>query len=286
MINIFTASNDKYYPRLKVFTDSLLKKNRGDFSITVLYSSLSDENIKKYEQFAKKNNFECRFIKADNSRLKGYKLIHQITEETYYRFMFLDIFPDEDRAVWMDIDTVVMDSLKPFYEMDFADNYVIACPGNNEKKHLERLGLDTGGCYFNAGVILFNLKKIRNDFEKNFLFDTYEKNEDKIWFSDQDVMNIAFAGKIKRIDDRKYNYIVMSEQKIDWEKYRDIKKNVAVIHYVRHIKPWQIYFDGKIKYIYLKAMVKSYPFNALFTAIAGELYRFKPNKKTLNNSER
>ena len=286
MINIFTASNDKYYPRLKVFTDSLLKTNRGDFNITVLYSSLSEENIRKYKKFAQKNNFECRFVKADNSRLKGYKLIHQITEETYYRFMFTDVFPVEDRAVWMDIDTVVLDSLSPFYETDFEDNYVVACPGNNEKKHLERLGLDTDGCYFNAGVILFNLKKIRNDFEKNFLFDTYEKNEEKIWFSDQDVMNIAFAGKIKRIDDRKYNYIVMSEQNISRKKYKEIKKNVAVVHYVRHIKPWQVYFSGKIRYIYLKEMLTSYPCKAIFTAIAGELYRFKPHKKTLNNSER
>ena len=99
-------------------------------------------------------------------------------------------------------------------------------------------------------------------------------------------MNIAFAGKIKRIDDRKYNYIVMSEQKIDCKKYREIKKNVSVLHYVRHIKPWQIHFDGKVRYIYLKAMLKSYPLKALLILVGGELYRFKPNKKTLSNSER
>jgi len=286
MINIFTASNDKYYPRLKTFSDSLLKTNGGEFNITVLYTDLSDENIKKYEKFARKNNFDCRFIKADNSRLKNYKLIHQITEETYYRFLFTDIFPEEDRAMWMDIDTVVIQSLAPFYNCDFEDNYIAACPGNNERKHLARLGLDTNGCYFNAGVILFNLKKIREDFSNDFLFDVYEKNEEKIWFSDQDVLNIAFAGKVKRFDDRKYNYIVMSEQKIDRKKYSEIKKNVAVLHYVRHIKPWQVYFSGKIRYIYIKEMLKSYPFNALFVVLAGELYRFKPNKKTLNNSER
>ena len=78
----------------------------------------------------------------------------------------------------------------------------------------------------------------------------------------------------------------MSEQKIDIKKYREKKKNVAVLHYVRHIKPWQVYFSGKIRYIYIKEMLKSYPFNALFVALAGELYRFKPNKKTLNYSER
>ena len=157
----------------------------------------------------------------------------------------------------MDIDTVVLDSLEEFYDSDFDGNYVTACPGNNEKKHLERLGLDTDGCYFNAGVILFNLKKIREDFSADFLFETYEKNEEKIWFSDQDVMNIVFAGKIKRIDDRKYNYIVMSEQNISLKQYNKIKNNIAVIHYVRHIKPWQIYFSGKVRYIYLKAMMKT-----------------------------
>ena len=99
-------------------------------------------------------------------------------------------------------------------------------------------------------------------------------------------MNIVFAGKIKRIDDRKYNYIVMSEQNISLKQYNKIKNNIAVIHYVRHIKPWQIYFSGKVRYIYLKAMMKSYPFKAIFVAVAGELYRLNPNKKTLNNSEK
>lgn len=40
MMNILVASNDAYYPRLKIFTKSLLAHNK-DFMISVLYSNLS-----------------------------------------------------------------------------------------------------------------------------------------------------------------------------------------------------------------------------------------------------
>ena len=285
MMNILVATNDTYYPRLKIFTNAL-RKHSSDFCLHILYSDLHEKDREDFLTFCGKFGIPAKFIPVLQKRSDSYKLIHQITVETYYRFQILDVFPTQERAIWMDIDTVVLQDIAPFYYDDFEDNYVIACPGNNEQKHLSRLGVDPSGCYFNAGVILFNLTKIRQDFTPDFLYVAYETYEEKILFSDQDVLNLVFAGKIKREGARKYNYIIPSEYNMQKGEYRHIRDNVAVVHYIRHIKPWQHYFQGKARYFYLKEMLPLYPVKTVGLFFAGLLYKLNPKKKTLSNSVR
>lgn len=283
MINIFVATNDAYYPRLKVFANTLVRHNRN-VCLAVLYADLSKKNRADFERFAKKINLRYRFVSVDEQRSGSYKLIHQITVETYYRFLMLDIYPSEDRAMWMDIDAIVTGSLSKYYYDDFEGNYVMACPGNNISNHLERLDLPPDGCYFNAGMIIFNLEKIRRDFSRDFLYTAYEENESRIRFSDQDVLNIVFANKVKPEPNRRFNYIITSGQKLSAKEVKLIAKENVVVHFIRHIKPWQYYFQGKSRYLYLAEMFRIYPFRAIGLAIAGELYKLKRNKKTLENS--
>lgn len=287
MMNIFVVSNDAYYPRLKIFARSLMKHN-DDIFLTVLFSAsaLSEKNRIDFTAFAQKLKIKLRMFPVSEQRSGKYKLIYHITTEAYYRFLLLDVFPSEERALWMDTDTVVFNSLKPFYNSDFEDNYVAAVPSvpkKREKDALARLGLDTEGCYFNAGVILFNLNKIRRDFAPDFLYDIYEKHESIIKLADQDVLNIAFAGRIKKAAQIN-NFTVMSGQHFTLQEIRDIKGKSVVIHYIRHIKPWQHYYQGKMKYLYLKEMFPLYPLQTVCLLITGGLYHLKRNKKTLANS--
>jgi lipopolysaccharide biosynthesis glycosyltransferase len=285
MMHIFVATNDGYYPRLKVFANTLAKHN-DDVYLTILYADLSPKNRADFAKFAKKIRINCRFVSVDEQRSGSYKLIHQITVETYYRFLLLDIYPTQDRAMWMDIDAIVTGDLSKYYYDDFEDNYVMACPGNNVAKHLKRLNLRENGCYFNAGMIIFNLEKIRQDFNNDFLYAAYEENESRILFSDQDVLNIVFADKIKAEPNRRFNYIITSGQKLPMKEVKRIAKENVVVHYIRHIKPWQYYYQGNARFLYLREMAALYPFRALGLVIAGELYKLKRNKKTLENSIR
>lgn len=283
-MNIFVATNNTYFRQLMVFMSSIAKHKSEDINLTVLYSDLESKNISKVNSFAKKVGLTIRFYLVNDNRSSQYNLIHQITKETYYRFLLLDIYPCEERALWMDIDTVVLKDLSYFYHTDFGDTYIIGTQGNNSEKHLERLGLNKNGTYINAGVILFNLKLIRDNFSKDFLYTCYEQNASKIRFSDQDVINIAFADRIRNMPDRRYNYIIMSGEETGKERLKFIKQNCAIVHYIRHIKPWQHYYQGSIRYIYLREMFRIYPFRSIFLMVAGELYKFKKNKKTLENS--
>lgn len=285
-MNILVATDDVYYPRLKIFSNTLWKQDPGNFEITIMHSRLSESNIADFEAFAAKKGIRYRFAKIEETRFNSYKLLHQLTIEVYFRFLVLYLYPSASRVMWVDTDTVVRKSLQPFYNQDLEGKHICACSGNNEKKHLLRLGLNENGHYFNAGVILFDLEQIRKDYSTYFLFDIYESNEKKIFLADQDVLNIAFSDKVKCPPDRNYNYMVFSGQKVDRAEYKKIKKEAAIVHYIRHIKPWQHYYSGKVRHLYLKEQFALYPGETIKTLILSFLYRFKKNKKTLENSQK
>ena len=285
-MNILVATDDVYYPRLKIFANTLQKQDHGNFEITIMHSRLSDSNIADFEAFAAKKGIRYRFAKIEETRFNNYKLLHQLTIEVYFRFLVLHLYPNASRVMWVDTDTVVRKSLQPFYHQDLEGNHICACSGNNEKKHLLRLGLNENGHYFNAGVILFDLERIRKDFSTYFLFDIYESNEEKIFLADQDVLNIAFSDKVKCPPDRNHNYMIFSGQKVSRAEYKKIKKEAVIVHYIRHIKPWQHYYTGKAKYLYLKEQFPLYPMETLKTLILGFFYSFKKEKKTLENSQK
>ena len=98
------------------------------------------------------------------------------------------------------------------------------------------------------------------------------------------MLNIVFADKVKAEPARRFNYIITSGTKLTMREVKRIARENVVVHYIRHIKPWQIYYQGNARFLYLREMANIYPFRAIGLAIAGELYKLKRNKKTLENS--
>jgi glycosyltransferase involved in cell wall biosynthesis len=95
--------------------------------------------------------------------------------------------------------------------------------------HLQLLGLDA---YINAGVLLMNLKQIRQDNLGQVLIDKTIKLWDKIKYQDQDILNIVCVGKILIVDSI-YNF---TSDNIKVEKHKC--KQAKIIHYTGSLKPW------------------------------------------------
>ena len=137
------------------------------------------------------------------------------------------------------------DSLKEFYETDFNGNCLVACENESEinKENIKRLGLKCEK-YFNAGVVLMNLKAMRGWMRKEELDKKIDKNLSLFIWQDQDILNFVYDGAVL-FEDRRFNYQVRGGQK-DIEKRAE---NAAVIHYVGTQKPWFYYYrDGAREY--------------------------------------
>ena len=284
MIQIFTTLSDAYYPRLRVFSRTLRKHTVSSIQLTILHINLSDKNITEFRKISQKMDLNVRFIQVDKKLFEDYKLIHHITPEAYTKLLLLQVYPTEERALWIDVDTIVLRDIQDLYQEDINDVYVLGTPEDKGKLDIERLKLGEDAAYINAGVILFNLKKIREDFSPTKLLEIYDRHRSSIRFADQDVINLAFSSKVKKDENKKYNYTIRSGHKMSKEEKSLIRDNVYIVHYIRHIKPWHFYYQGSARLLYLREMFPIYPFKSVFLLAAGEFYKLFPNKKTLENS--
>ena len=104
------------------------------------------------------------------------------------RLVLPEILPEEDRVLWMDIDTIVEDDITELFETDLEGCYV----GMAEEPIRSKRPFH----YYNAGVMLMDLAKLR-DGKYLELIDYVNRRE--MDFPDQDVINLRCQTQIKEI---------------------------------------------------------------------------------------
>lgn len=240
-IPVFFAVDNGYIPFLGVALKSLIdntsKENK--YAIKILYTSVSDENksrIKKYE----KENISIEFVDL-NKQLEEIKeklyTRNYFSNTTYYRLFIPELYPEYDKAVYIDSDIICLADIADLYNVDMEDNLIAAVPDgvvqtiDPFKDYVERVvGVADYNKYFNAGVIVMNLKELRKyKFEEKFIYML-----GKIRFEvaqDQDYLNRLCKGRVKMIDYSWNRMPIMGKRDGD----------INLIHYNLGAKPW--YFD-------------------------------------------
>ena len=213
---------------------SLFKNNpETDFDIYVFSSDISEENISllnKLHLFYQK--FKLHPIYVDAQRFERLKLnIRHISLETYYRYIIADMLPNLDKILYLDADLIVLRNISDFYNQDMGSFYLSGSPD----LHIKKLGYDKEiGCpnYINAGVLLMNLEKFRQDELGEKLIQKTIDLQNKIQYQDQDILNIVCADHIK-LADSIYNFAMRN---VKQEKSKI--KSAAILHYTGEKKPW------------------------------------------------
>lgn len=196
-----------------------------------------------------KQKYDCKinFIKMKEKFSDVKMQISHITIPTYYRLLAGDLLPKEyDKCIYLDVDVCVCHDLTKLFNINLEDKYVagVRAPGYyyEEQKNCKRLCLPNMRQYINAGVLVMNLKKIRQDNMTEVFLSLANKNYSS---QDQDVINVACFGDIQILSP-KYNVLVKrltenSEKLFEVYPQEDISEalnNPVIIHYADKIKPW------------------------------------------------
>lgn len=264
-IPIVLACNNKYIKYTSVLIASIIQNSspENNYCITILNTDISDENkcILK-EQISETDNFSINFINVNRS-MQSYKNLfvdRHLSVETYFRFLAPDCFPNLDKILYLDCDTIVNDDVAKLFSEDIS-HYSLAAAhdcdllglylwdNEEDKEFHQNRDLDFGleGClnYFQAGVILFNLKKIRSKYTVKELLNI--ANSKKWFFQDQDVLNYVFKDDVKFID-ASWNTLYEAFNRMEkishapneyYQAYLKAKKSPKIIHYAGTPKPWQ-----------------------------------------------
>ena len=166
-----------------------------------------------------------------------------VSKNALIKFYLPEIFDKEEKLLYIDGDVLFLDDIADLYSHDIEDYYAAAIKDMlaYEGNHREKIGVQD---YFNSGVLLLNLKKIRSNNMVNRLVE-YRINQVDTSYMDQDAFNVCFKDKVKYISPT-YNMIqecfrVYTEKQIaDFygEGLEDLK-HIKLIHLAGPVKPWK-----------------------------------------------
>lgn len=255
-MNILVTLNSAYIGPLCVMLKSLMISNPNEtFDLYVVHSSLTDNDFKLIDNHIDLERVNVHSVCLDNDVLADAPILKRTSKETYYRLLLLDYLPEDvDRILYIDPDTVVINDLSSFYNIDFKGKS-IAAAGHTYKsiETLNRIRFKFEGNvrYFNAGVVMFNTKKMRTCMKTQDIFDYIKKNKRWLFVADQDVLNGFFANDAIVVDECIYNLdekTVLRYKKFVNDEW--IKKNTVIVHFNGKFKPWKPGYEGVLRHYY------------------------------------
>ena len=240
VIPIFFAVDDEYIPFLAVALESIianLSKNNY-YAIKILYTDIKEENQEKINKY-QKENLDIEFVDLNYyiNKVKD-KLYTRdyYSKTTYFRLFIPDLYPQYNKALYLDSDIVVLSDIADLYNIDMGNNLVAAAPDDVIQtieifqKYAELVvGVSDYRRYFNAGILLMNLDELRKfKFQEKFL---YLLNTVKFSVAqDQDYLNRLCKGRVKLIEN------TWDRMPIGGDKVK--REDLHLIHYNLAFKPW------------------------------------------------
>jgi lipopolysaccharide biosynthesis glycosyltransferase len=114
----------------------------------------------------------------------------------WFRIFLPELLPDVERVLYLDIDTLAIDSLEPLWRTDLTGHLLGAVTNVFEPEHLWRvpaLGLAGPEVYFNSGVLLLNLAEMRRAGSTQALLDYAREQATELVWPDQDALNVVLG---------------------------------------------------------------------------------------------
>lgn len=256
-VRIAFISDNNYVLPLRTAIRSIIanKKPKTQIEINVIAVNITDSNINKIENERKKNVHINVIVISDGIlKFKGGSVINPtVSRADIAKFYLSDILKDIDKIIYLDCDTLVLEDLSDLYNTKLGDNY--AAVTDDWQTHY--FVTDNKERFFNNGMMLLNLNKIRQDNIEAKLVD-YKLNDKINRFVTQDAFNSAFYGKTIFVPliydtfapeyDNDYVLVRIKEvlgihynpKLYPYKTKKDFQNAVVVIHYCGYfnVKPW------------------------------------------------
>ena len=245
-IPIFFTIDDSYAPFLAVALNSAIKNSnpQRNYKAIVLYQDLGADNISRLQSLQTENfKIELMPIRANmealDDRMSNRLRCDYFTLTIYFRLFIPSMFPQYDKGIYIDSDVVLTDDIAKLFDIDIGENYIGACNDLSIADipplvaYTEKAVGVNAKEYINSGVLLMNLKKMRDDdLEGHFLSLLNKYHFDSI-APDQDYLNAMCNGKIYYLEEK-------------WDTMPNDAKpmltETSLIHYNLFSKPWC--YDG------------------------------------------
>jgi len=269
-MNIVFASDKGYVEHLAVAMYSLFENNQElPMDVYVINTDIDRDTWHNLEAIAERFGKNMIDVKIFDQDLDGLITPHHLTKQTYYR-LFIPDKVHVSKALYLDADIAVNDSISELYNINVDDYYLAAAntPGFAIHKDLE---MSEGSRYFNAGIMLINVARWRREGLKERVIDIVRRKPWAIQFADQCGLNAAVDGRWKEFHP-KFNFQSFFFE-VGIDAYSAFFPNgeltaaihsPVILHYSGASKPWHFGYKHPYRSLYWKYLRKT-PYNHLFS---------------------
>ena len=267
-ITVCFSSDNNYIKYLSVAIESLIEHSNENNNYDIL---IFEKEIKRHFkdkilfQISKHKNISVRFINIKvlaNKYLSNInRAINHYNESIFYRYFIPQLLKKYNKVVYLDCDLIILDDIADLYNIDLENNSLGVVRDIEMHRWLKdrkirqekidfnnNMGIKDSTKYFNSGVLVMNLKKIRELNSTSKLINITLDKLKTMWVGDQDVLNGFFYDDVKYID-TSWNIEWIVQLKIkDWSieideksylEYKNALRNPKIIHYCDIYKPWK-----------------------------------------------
>lgn len=244
-INVCLACDDNYGKYAGVVIASVLANSKDDESLNFYILDGGISESKKTEILSLKSIKDCKieFVQIEESMFEDYKKVatHKyISIATYYRLRLATLLPEVERIIYFDCDMVVNSSLNNLFNVELGENIIAGVRDINKRM------LQQNPSYINAGMVLFDLNKIREENIEQKFYDYTNENFETIKMGDQTIINEVLKGRIKIVEDE------WNVQSSNFTNRSSYTKHPYIIHYVAKRKPWHFGSFSVHRQLYFK----------------------------------
>ncbi len=239
IIPIFYACDDSFVKYTVVSISSMIKNasTQHKYHIYILHTEISEEMKTQVLKLCNEN-FKIFFtdvsehLEAISDRLP---IRDYYSKTTYYRLFIAEMFPEFDKAIYIDSDTIVQGDISELYGIDIKDAYVGACHEQamvqveEYGRYVEKVIGISRYNFFNAGMIVINCHRFR----MNFVLDKFIQYLHTYTFvvtQDEDYLNLICKDHVCWLDGR-WNTEIFGEIPHPIEEAK-------ILHYIMTSKPW------------------------------------------------
>lgn len=245
-IPIFFACDQNFIPYTIVSMKSLIENASGEFQYHIYILSVDiPQEMKETASRLADDSFTIEFV--DMTKYLGriessIPLRDYYSKTTYFRIYIPEMFPQYDKAIYIDSDTIVLGDISKLYAYPLGKCYAgvikdqVVIQEDILGEYVEKvLGIDRYQ-YFNAGVMLMNCQQFREE----HLLDEFVEMLHVYTFvvaQDQDYLNLICRDKVLWLGPE-WNCEVFGELPCKEEE-------IQLLHYNMAAKPWH-YADSRL----------------------------------------
>lgn len=211
-VAVVLASDNNYVPLLNVAIQSIIdySSSENNYDIIVLSDEITLVSRKKMKALVKSDNISIRFLEVScalENRNFSFRC-EQLSRSTFARLLLPEMLPHHEKIVYLDCDLILQNDVAILYSEDVSDcllgaikdRFVSVLRNSQEEEynHIKKhVALEDGDDYFNAGVLVMNLKEFRKRYTCDYMMEIATSR--KWMWEDQDVLNHLCRKSVKWI---------------------------------------------------------------------------------------